>query len=502
VASSTATAAIVFGGIVIVSPVVEEAAGQALPLIVDLDRTLLKTDTLVEQFLELLFSSPVAAVRAVASISGGKAGFKRQVIDGAPLNIERLAFNEDFVAYLRDQKAAGREMHLVTAADQRVADAVAGQLGLFDSAVGTNADHNLKGIHKRDFLLAEFPGGFAYAGDSSADIPIWAVADAAILVGVSPATRRSVEAMPCDIEAEFEGRNRSLRQWMRLMRVHQWSKNALIFAPLLLSHLYFDLHAVVTALITFLGMSVMASGTYIINDILDITADRNHKTKRFRPVASGDIDAGIALLVALCLIGAGVAIGVAVSWSVAGLFLLYLAVTLSYSIALKRLVMVDIFVLASLYTLRIVIGIVALGVANSYWLLMFSFFFFFSLSLAKRHVEIVQAARKVDGDHPIAGRGYRTGDAPLTLATGVATEMVAVLVLSLYLVNDIYPETAYSHPEWLWGVVSMVLIWASRIWLLSHRGELNDDPVTFALHDRPSLLIGAIAAAAFVASVI
>jgi 4-hydroxybenzoate polyprenyltransferase len=484
------------------TPALEEVAGSPIPLIVDLDRTLLKTDTLVEQFLQLLFRSPMAAMRALASISEGKAGFKRQVIEGAPLNVQGLVFNEDFVAYLRGQKALGRHLHLVTAADQRVADSVAQHLPIFDSAVGTNANHNLKGTHKRDYLLAAFPGGFVYAGDSSADIPIWAVADAAILVGVSSSTRLAVEGLPCEIEAEFETRNRSAKQWMRLMRVHQWSKNALIFAPLILAHLYFDLAAVGFALVTFLAMSLMASGTYVINDILDIVADRNHKTKRFRPIASGDIDAGVALVVAIALILTALGIGMAVSLPVFGLLLLYLATTLSYSIFLKRLVMVDVFVLASLYTLRIVIGIVVLQVAISYWLLMFSFFFFFSLSLAKRHVEIVQAARKVAGDVPIQGRGYRTGDAPLTLATGVAAKMVAVLVLSLYIVNDIYPEAAYARPEWLWGIVSMVLIWASRIWLLSQRGELNDDPVTFALRDRPSLLIGTIAATAFVVSVI
>ncbi|WP_157289008.1 UbiA family prenyltransferase [Devosia marina] len=485
-----------------VAPALNEVAGLPLPLIVDLDRTLLKTDTLIEQFVQLLFRSPMDALVALASIASGKAVFKRQVIDGAPVNVQALAFNEEFVAYLHEQKALGRALHLVTAADQRVANSIAKHLPIFDSVVGTNSDHNLKGNHKRDYLLSAFPGGFVYAGDSSADIPIWAVADAAIIVGVSPSTRRAVEGLPCEIEAEFEGRNRSAKQWMRLMRVHQWSKNVLIFAPLILAHLYLDLAAVRAALVTFLAMSLMASGTYIINDVLDIVADRNHKTKRFRPIASGDIDAGVALIAAVALILTGLGISMAVSMPVAGLLVLYLAITLSYSVILKRLVMVDIFVLASLYTLRIVIGVVALPVVISHWLLMFSFFFFFSLSLAKRHVEIVQAARKSDGDVPISGRGYRTGDAPLTLATGVATEMVAVLILSLYIVNDIYPETAYTRPEWLWGVVSMVLIWASRIWLLSHRGELNDDPVTFALRDRSSLMIGAIAATAFVVSVI
>lgn len=472
------------------------------PLIVDLDRTLLKTDTLIEQFLVLLIKAPRAALRSLLALRQGKASFKRAIIDDAPLDAEALAINETLLEYLNDQRDQGRALHLVTAADQRVADAVAGKIEIFESAVGTNRDHNLKGIHKRDYLVETFPDGFSYAGDSSADIPIWESAKSAVLVGVGEQTRRAVEAMDCEIEVEIEGANRSLKQWLRLLRVHQWSKNVLIFVPLLLAHRYVDISAVLAVFVGFLAMSIMASGTYVINDIVDVSADRQHRTKRFRPIASGDVDAGIALLVALLLIASGLGIGAAMALPVAGLFLVYLAVTLSYSFLLKRMVMVDIFVLASLYTLRILIGVTILGAAVSYWLLMFAFLFFFSLSMAKRHVEIVHASRKQGPDSPITGRGYLTSDAPLTLATGVSANMVAVLVLGLYVANDIYPATAYNHPEWLWGVVSMVLIWSTRIWLLSHRGELNDDPVSFALRDRSSLFIGALTAILFVLSVI
>lgn len=472
-----------------------------LPLVVDLDRTLLKTDTLIEQFLELLLKAPWRAVNALWRLRKGKAAFKRAVIDSAPIDANGLAINQEFLDYLKVQHKSGRPLYLVTAADQRVADAIAGSLGIFDGAVGTNSEHNLKGSNKRDYLASAFPKGFCYAGDSAVDMPIWEVAKAAIVVGVSARTRRAVEGMKCEVEAEFLGADGGIKQWLRLLRVHQWSKNILVAVPLLLSHQFFDLAALATTLSAFLAMSILASGTYVINDILDRGSDRRHRTKRFRPVASGDIDAGLAFVVAVALMVIGLAAGALISMSALSLLVAYLITTLSYSLGLKRLAMVDIFVLASLYTLRVLIGLVILDETISYWLLMFSFFFFFSLSLAKRHAEIVQASWKATGDESIVGRGYRTGDAPLTLATGVATEMVAVLVLGLYVVTDIYPESLYSHPERLWGVVSMVLIWSSRIWLLSHRGKLNDDPVSFALKDRASLVLAGLAGLAFVSAV-
>lgn len=471
-----------------------------LPLIVDLDRTLLKTDTLVEQFLVVLFSAPVVALRALQKLRTGKAAFKAAVIDAAPIDVDTLVLNQDLLEYLKTQKRNGRPLHLVTAADQRVADAVAERVGLFDTATGTNDNHNLKGQHKRDYLLQTFPGGFSYAGDSSADIPIWRVANSAALVGVSAETRRIVETLDCDIEIEIEGPNRSYRQWTRLLRIHQWSKNLLVFAPLFLAHLYTEPRAIFAAIVGFVAMSILASGTYVINDLSDIAADRAHRTKKFRPVASGDIDAGVAFVVAIALIVTGLCLGFLFSWQTGALLGLYLVTTLSYSLVFKKTVLVDVFILAGLYTLRLYLGVVVIGAVNSYWLLIFSFFFFLSLSLAKRHVEIVHAARKAQGDVVIPGRGYRTGDAPLTLATGISTNMVAVMVLSLYVANDAYPEAMYARPEFLWCIVAMVLVWSLRIWLLSHRGELNDDPVSFAVRDRTSILLGLLAGLAFLAS--
>ncbi|QOG07127.1 UbiA family prenyltransferase [Aureimonas sp. OT7] len=479
-----------------------EHAGHQPPLIIDLDRTMLKTDTLIEQFLILLIRAPHLALRALLSLRHGKAAFKAAIVDHAPINVDALAVNQLLLSYLQQQLSAGRELHLVTAADQRIADAVSQRLGIFRSATGTNRDHNLKGIHKRDYLISAFPSGFSYAGDSTADIPIWKAAKSAVLVGVKARTRRTVEALNCTIEADIEGSDRSLKQWIRLMRVHQWSKNVLIFVPLFLSHRYYDIHTVMMCVLCFAAMSIMASGTYIINDIVDVSADRQHRTKRFRPIAHGDIDAGAASVTAGSMIAAGLFFVANLSIPVFILFIVYLLTTIAYSFLLKRMVMVDVLVLASLYTLRVLIGVVIIGDQLSHWLLMFAFFFFFSLSLAKRHVEIVNAASRNGPDSSILNRGYKTGDAPLTLATGVSTNIASITVLSLYVATDIYPAALYNHPEWLWGVVSMVLIWSTRIWLLAHRGELNDDPVSFALRDPASLAIGFVTASFFALSIV
>lgn len=288
---------------------------------------------------------------------------------------------------------------------------------------------------------------------------------------------------------------------MKLFRVHQWAKNILLFVPLVLGQAVFDLQALFPVVLGFIAMNLVASGAYVVNDISDIASDRVHATKRNRPIASGLIDAGQALAVALTLIIAGVALVLSQSLSAAVLLLVYLTATLSYSFALKLMPMVDIFVLGGLYTLRIVIGAELAGMANSHWLLMFSFFFFFSLSMAKRHVEIANAARASNTELPIKGRGYRTSDTPLTLCMGIGTNLVAILILSLYVATDIYPRENYAHPQWLWAIVVLVMMWSSRIWFLSHRGELDDDPVSFAIRDRISILIGVVTAAIFTLSI-
>jgi 4-hydroxybenzoate polyprenyltransferase len=480
----------------------EARDGTQFPLAVDLDRTLIRTDSLVEQFLTVFCRLPWRAAKTLLKLREGKAKFKEAVIELSTFDPDVLLFNEDLLEYLHAERERGRPLHLVTAADQRLADIVAERVGIFESASGSCQGHNLKGKNKLNHLEERFPDGFSYAGDDVSDLVIWRKAKSAVLVGVSNSTRKAVKAMDCAVELDIPRQKAGLRAWARLLRIHQWSKNILIFIPLILGQAIFDPRALLPVLLGFLAMGLAASGTYTINDIADIASDRAHRTKRRRPIASGAIDAGHALMVAMALILAGVALIGTLSLSAGGLLLLYLAGTLSYSFKFKREPMIDIFILGSLYTIRIVIGAVLAGMTFSHWLLMFSFFFFFSLSMAKRHVEIVNAASGSDRVLPIKGRGYITSDAPLTLCTGVGTNLVAILILSLYVAQDIYPQNLYDNPEWLWGIVVMVMMWSLRIWFLSHRGVLDDDPVSFALRDRTSLIMGAVVVGLFALSVI
>ncbi|MFT8417525.1 MAG: UbiA family prenyltransferase [Acetobacter sp.] len=472
------------------------------PLAVDLDRTLLVTDTLVEHFLGAAFRSPWRAVKALAMLRAGRASFKRAILQGTAIDPDSLLYNRDLVAYLQEQKRAGRALHLVTASDQITADLVARNVGIFDSATGSTPPVNLKGRHKLAYLEQRFPEGFSYAGDSPADLSIWKKASSAVLVGVSPSTRAAFNKLGCPVEYEIDRPPAGLRDWLKLLRIHQWSKNILLLVPLILGQAFFQLHALLAVAVGFVAMGLVASGTYVMNDISDIAADRSHQTKNARPIARGTIDAGQAFCVALVLILLGFFFMATQSLPATWWLLVYLIGTLSYSLVFKCLPMIDVFILGGLYTLRIIIGVCLAAQPLSHWLLMFSFFFFFALAMAKRHVEITKAANRPGAGVEIKGRGYRTTDAPLTLTLGVGTNLVAVLVLSLYVASDIYSRPFYNHPQWLWAPVILVMMWSSRIWLLSHRGELDDDPISFAIHDRISLLLGLVICFTFVLSMI
>lgn len=248
-------------------------------------------------------------------------------------------------------------------------------------------------------------------------------------------------------------------------------------------------------------MGLVASGTYIINDLTDLEADRLHPTKRERPLARGDIPAQSAFAVAVLMIGAGLAGAAMLQMKFALAMLLYLALTLAYSLYLKRAAMLDVFVLGGLYAARILMGSLLIASPLSPWLIVFSLFLFLSLSMAKRHVEIVKTAA-AGGDDKVRGRGYLTSDAPLTLGFGIASSVAAVLLILLYVVHDAYPAGAYKSPVWLWPISFIVFLWTARLWLLSHRGELDDDPVVFALKDPASLFLGVLVLGCFVGAIL
>lgn len=464
--------------------------GDFLPLVVDLDFTLLRTDSLWELFVALLFRKPLAALAALTALPAGRARFKAKIADLAAIDPVVLPYRQELVDYLQSQKDSGRSLHLATAADRRVADAVAAHLGLFDTVEASEGSRNLKGPNKAERLVERFPAGFVYAGDHTADLKVWAKAHAVILAGVRPSLERQARALGKPIEARFDRRPAGFTVWRRALRLHQWSKNLLVFVPLLLAHRYRDLHADRRALTAFLAICLVASATYLINDLADLPSDRRHAIKSRRPLAAGDLSIGQGVTAIGALLAAGFGLAFATSPLLAAGLAAYAVLTLTYTFRLKRVALLDVATLGLLYTTRIVIGTVVIGAPLSVWLATFSMFFFFSISLAKRYAEIFAlSVRSPSG--PIAGRGYRADDGPAVLALGVGSSTASVLIVVLYLTNDAFPSGVYHHPNWLWVAPFLLMLWVGRVWLLAGRGELDEDPVAFALRDRFSWALAA-----------
>jgi 4-hydroxybenzoate polyprenyltransferase len=466
-----------------------------IPLVVDLDGTLTVTDTLYEGFAKLLFQDPAAAIASLFRLARGPAVFKRFIAQSCRLDAASLPYRSPLVDVLKGEKARGRSIHLVTAADQAIADAVATELGFFDSATGSDGQRNLKGEAKLAYVRSRFADGFIYAGDGSADIPVFLAARGVVLCDAAVATAAAVTKNRTPILAQFDRRARTLRDLLRAFRVHQWSKNALMFVPLFVGHAYADPAKIAAVTLGFILLCVLSSATYIINDLADLDADRAHATKRLRPFASGSLKVSLGLIAAPLMI-LGALIGTTIlSRPFAAALLAYLVVTSAYSFGLKRIPLLDVFIIGVLFTLRIVMGAEVAGIGHSPWLLSFSLAFFLSLALAKRHAEVMRAAR-VDVEQ-IIGRGYRGSDWPITLTFGIGVGLVSVVIMLLYLTNDATPSGFYRQTGWLYAIPGMLMLWLMRIWLLSNRMLLHDDPVVFALKDRTSLGFGVAAVVAF-----
>lgn len=281
--------------------------------------------------------------------------------------------------------------------------------------------------------------------------------------------------------------------WLRALRVHQWVKNILLFVPLFVGHV-FTAQAVAATALGFVLLCLLSSGTYIINDLSDLEADRLHPTKRLRPFASGRLNFAHGLIAAPLMIGTALIGGYLLAPAFAVSMLAYLLLTLGYSYRLKRVPLLDVFIIGVLFTLRLVMGAEVLGIPHSAWLLSFALAFFLSLALAKRHAEVMAAA---DHAEEIAGRGYRGGDWPITLVFGVGVGLVSIVIMLLYMANDAAPSGFYHQPGWLYAIPALLTIWLMRIWLLSHRTVLHDDPVVFALRDTVSLGLGLAVAVVF-----
>lgn len=465
---------------------------EQLPLCVDMDGTLLRTDTLWEACLRLISQRPFLALLMPFWLVLGKAGFKHKVSQYVRLDPQSLPYTTGLLEYLSKQKLKGRHLVLVTAATRSIAEGVAEHLKIFNEVLASDAQHNLSGRNKAALLCERFgEQGFVYAGNAWVDLKVWRHAAAAIVVNARNKLFNHVRAHT-PIEANIEAQPVALpKALFKAMRIHQWAKNLLIFAALVLSHNWFQVGAIEAGVVAFFAFSFAASAIYLINDLIDLEADRAHPHKQHRPFASG----ALPLQWGVMLIPLLLAIALLLAWQIDARFisvlLIYLVLTTAYSLALKQIVLLDVITLTILYTIRIIAGAVAIKVPLSYWLIAFSMFIFLSLALVKRFSELQNLIKQ--GKSRSSGRGYHVDDLPAVSLFGISSGYLAVMVLVLY-IHDLQADQNYSHPDWLWLVSIAIMFWISRIWLLAHRGRVHEDPVLFALHDRPSYVVSLLVA--------
>jgi 4-hydroxybenzoate polyprenyltransferase/phosphoserine phosphatase len=456
------------------------------PLCVDLDGTLVKSDTLIDSLLLLVRVHPFAALKTPLWALRGKAAFKEKVTSAVSLDVTHLPYNRPLLAYLQQQHTEGRKLYLATGADDSLASRIAEHLGIFEGVLASDGRTNLTGHNKLASLRERFHSGFDYIGNARADLVLLAAAVEPMVANPDLWLRAVLKAQNISVARTFEDRRPALRAIGKAIRPHQWAKNILLLVPLLLSH-NLRLQAVAEVALAFLCFCLCASSTYIVNDLLDIEADRRHPKKRSRPFTSGDLPAQIGLVLAVVFLGVAVTGAWFLPSAFLDLLLLYVVTNLSYSLFLKRVALVDVILLSGLYAIRLLAGGAAARVTISPWLGGFSIFLFLSLAMVKRFSELQNIRAR--GHAPSNARGYLLTDIEQLRSFGTASAYASVVVFSLYISgHDV--AVLYTHPARMWLITPFMILWISRVWLLAGRCELDEDPVLFALTDRMSLLIG------------
>ena len=453
------------------------------PLCIDLDGTLTYADLSVESLIGAVKRQPWLLFILPFWFLQGKAMLKQKLAARSMPDVTVLPYNEQLLGDIQRAKAAGRRVVLVTGSDTRVAEAVAEHLGVFDEVIGSDGERNLTSRNKAGVLVARFgQNEFDYAGNESADVPVWQVADGALVVNANDKVTQQAEKIG-RVVTKIPPRSAGVMEWLRAIRVHQWSKNALLFLPLFTSHRFLEFQPMLSALLGFLAFSAIASATYIINDLLDLDTDRHHAKKHKRSFASCmlSVKSGVVMCAALFVVG--IALALAISPAFLAMLGLYVVTTLAYSFGLKRVASLDVMVLAGLYTLRIIAGGVAAGVTLSFWLLAFSMFIFLCLAFTKRVAELVDLRERAEaGAAKVRGREYSTADISLLQTMGTVAGYLSVLVLALY-INSPDVLVLYATPQMLWLVAPLLLLWVTRLWVVTSRGYMHDDPIVFAIKD-------------------
>jgi 4-hydroxybenzoate polyprenyltransferase len=475
----------------------ERISETPLPLCVDVDGTLIRTDLLVESALALLSRSPLTLFAMLLWLMRGKAFLKREIAKRVHLNIATLPYNEEVVAWVREQQLIRRTV-LCSAADFSLAAQIAHHIGGFDEVIASEGSKNLSGTNKAAALIERYgEKGFDYIGNAIVDLKVWKFAHAALVVERG-SKLSAAAARVTRVERTFNQSRGTAKQWFKALRVHQWIKNVLVFLPLLAAHRVFDVHAALSSALAFVCFGLCASSVYLTNDLLDLGADRQHQRKKNRPFAAGTLPLYQGPLAAFLLLIVGFGLAGYLAPTFALVLLGYYILTTGYSFKFKRVVMLDVVVLALLYTTRILAGAAVIQSKLSFWLLAFSMFIFLSLAMIKRYTELL-AAQRSEGIKA-AGRGYHVDDLPLIQSLGSASGYLSVLVLALY-VDSTASMSLYRHPHYLWLLCPLLLYWISRTWVIAHRGVMHDDPVVFAVMDKVSRIVLLVAAAIVVASI-
>ena len=481
------------------------------PLCVDLDGTLVKSDTLVDSTLALARQNPADLLKLPGWLIQGKAALKKHLTASVTLDVAHLPYNRELMQFLEQEHATGRPMYLATAADKVLAERVAEHLNIFTGVFASDGDLNLAGKNKLAAFQDRFGDNFCYIGNASPDVPLLANCLAPMVANPTSGLLSGLRSAKVTPVRTFTDKASTLKAWLKAIRLHQWAKNILIFLPLLLAHRW-NLGLIGGTLVAFLAFGLCASGTYIVNDLLDIEADRKHIKKRRRPFASGDLSAirGVTVVILFLFVAFTLAyflpqiitlIDPRQSLASPLRFMVWLAIygvtTSAYSFSLKRMVLVDVIVLSGLYTIRIIAGAAATGIPISPWLAAFSIFFFLSLAFVKRFAEL--EGLRLRGAAPANGRGYLITDIEQLRSFGSASGYVSVFVLTQY-ISGLNAEPLYTHTARLWLLLPVLLLWISRLWLLASRGELDEDPVVYAITDKRSLLLGVLVIAIVLAA--
>ena len=466
-------------------------------LCIDLDGTLIRTDLTFESLLGALKSQPWLIFVLPFWCLKGRSYLKHQLVQVSRLDVTVLPYQAEVLALIQQAREAGRHVALVTGSHESLARRVAEHVPMFDTILATSESRNLIGSNKAALLEQTFgTRQFEYVANGRVDLAVWQKSGAAVTVNAP----RSVVQLVADMgipHRDIPHPGTGWRTWLKAIRLQQWLKNLLLLVPIITAHEVLNLQALGSALLAFVSFGACASATYLINDLLDLEADRHHHKKKKRPFAAGHLDvrAGLAAIVLLLVIGVGLALllPTGFQWALAT----YLVTTLLYSLWLKRLASLDVIVLAGLYTLRIIAGALATGISLSFWLLAFSMFIFLSLALVKRVAELVEVRKKETATGvplgKLRGREYSTEDVVVLQGLGAASGYLAVLVLALY-IHSPEVSTLYRSSELLWLIAPLMLLWITRMWLVTARGYMDEDPIFFAAKDPETWATGAMVA--------